>query len=431
MTKFLYHIQLLKLGVNNVISTGFQTVLMYLAILLFALFFNSKLFVVLWLSAPLFVVIFLVTDYIGRHYITREQTFNSRIVSHLADSMFNFDLIKSQGREKDKLKEFENIIDIDTFFRIRRYLWIQYSNRILYGIILLVGISFYFVQIYWPFIEFDSLTNLAATGIILGYFIRLLYSTARVGIFYEAFRLGLRLVLPKFPYSIDTSLRNPPKWNNLRFQSKKTKLSKYGGYINNFRLELSRGSKYLIYSEDAYGKSSLAKIIVGKKVNPSIIINDGKRRINTIKWSSYKSNNFYIADSVRFDISLAEYIFGKGVDDISRKDIDKIINELKPLGIFDFMFDHREFIGRNVQTDTLSKTENILLQIAHCIIKPKSIIAVDHTCLDGGNEKIIKALKILLDKCPKTTFVFFSNKPNTYFEYEKTFELNKAEFKEV
>lgn len=431
ITKFLYHIQLFKLGINNVLSNGMETIFMYIAIILFALFFNSKLFVVLWLSAPLFVIIFLITDFIGRHYITREQTFNSRIVEHLADSMFNFSLIKSQGREKEKLMRFENIIDIDAFFRIRRQLWIQYSNRILYAIILLVGVCFYFVQIYWPFIEFDSLTNLAATGIILGYFVKILYSTARVGIFYEAYRLGLSLVIPKFPYKFNRIIKNSPEWDTLRLHSKKIKISKFGSYIKKFDLKLEKSKKYLIYSEGSYGKSTIAKLIAGKKVNPSLVVNADKKRLTTEQWATFKSSNFFISDSINYEISIAEFLFGKGVDDISRKDIHGMIEIFKQHKIFNFMFDHREFIGRKILTDLISKTENILMQIAHCIINPKKIISIDHSCLEDPDKKIIKALDLLIEKCPQTTIVAFSKKPNTYLKYDKTFELNKAEFKEV
>lgn len=431
MTKFLYHIQLLKLGIGNVLSTGLQAVLMFIAILIFSLLFNAKLFMVMWLSAPLFLVIFLITDYIGRHYITREQTFNSRIVSHLADSLLNFSLIKSQAREADKLKEFDRLIEIDTYFRIRRQLWIQYSNRFLYGIILLVGVIFYFVQIYWPFIEFDSLTNVAATGIIIGYFIRVLYSTARVGIFYEAFRLGLRLVLPTFPYNLNKSVPKVPSWKKFRLHSKKTKLSKYGSYLKDFNFEIEKGKKYLVYSDGPFGKSSLAKYITGKKANESMIIDLDKKRIKSDNFTKYKNKSFYISDSIRFETTLAEYIFAKNLDDISANDINNLIETLKPYKIFDFLFDHKSFIGRLVTTDSLSKQENILLQIAHCMIKPKKIIAVDHTCLDDSNEAVKKALQILAEKTSGTTFVLFANKPNNLFKYDKTFELNKAEFKEI
>ncbi len=431
MTKFLYHIQLLRLGVSNVLATGLQALLMYIAILLFSIFFNPKLFLVLWLSVPLFIIIFLITDYIGRHYITREQTFNSRIVEHLADTLLNFSLFKSQGRERAKLKDFDNLIEVDTYFRIRRQLWLQFSNRFLYGIILLVGVIFYFVQIYWPFVEFDSLTNVAATGIIMAYFVKVLYSTARVGMFYEAFRLGLRLVVPKFPYNINKSILKLPSWKKLRFHSKKTKLAKYGNYIKDFNFEIEKGKKYLVYSNGSYGKSTLAKYLTGTKSNSSIIVNLDKRRFTSDIFTSYKNNSFFISEEIRFDITLAEYIFAKGLDDISRADIDELIDKLKKYEIFDFLFDHKSFIGREVVSGDLSTQENALLQIAHCIMNPKKLISIDHSCFDESYSQIIRGLEILLEECPKTTYVFFSNKPNNLFKYDKTFELNKAEFKEI
>jgi len=239
---------------NNVIYQGLHGIFLFSAILTFSFLFNPKLFLVLWLSFPLIVIIFLIMDYIGKYYITREQTFNSRIVSHLADSIINFDILKAQAREDEKLKEFEDFIDLDTYFRIRRQLWIQYSNRVLYAVLLLFVVTLYFIQIYWPFIQFDSISNIASSGIILGYFSSILFSFSRVGVFYEAFSLGLKLCTPNFSYSLKKNLKKEPKWSHLRFSGKKTKLSKYGGYIKNFKLNIANKSRILIYSDKSFGK---------------------------------------------------------------------------------------------------------------------------------------------------------------------------------
>ncbi len=175
MTKLLYHVQLLRMGLDNVFYQVIQATLLYIAIILFAFLFNPKLFVVLWVSLPVVLIVYVVMDYIGRYYVTREQTFNSRIVSHLADSLLNFDVLKTQAREEEKVREFDNYIQLDTFFRIRRQLWVQYSNRLLYGLMLLFGVLLYFVQLYWPFVEFDSISNVASTGLILGFFGKVLF----------------------------------------------------------------------------------------------------------------------------------------------------------------------------------------------------------------------------------------------------------------
>lgn len=177
--------------------------------------FNPRLYLLLWLSFILLLFIFLVTDYIGKYYVAREQTFNSRIVSHLADSLINFNLIKTYGQENHKLKELEQLIELDTYFRIRRQLWLKYSSRILLGFILIFGIGIYFIQIYWPFINFNSLTSVASTGIILAFFMRVLFATARSGIFFEAFRLGLILSTPNFQYSLSKIVENEPSWKTL------------------------------------------------------------------------------------------------------------------------------------------------------------------------------------------------------------------------
>jgi ABC-type multidrug transport system fused ATPase/permease subunit len=431
ITKLLYHVQLLKLGLNNIMYQGLQAIFLYFGIIIFSFIFNPKLFLVLWLSLPIIIIIFLVMDYIGRYYVTREQTFNSRIVAHLADSLLNFDVLKRQAREEEKLKEFANLIELDTYFRVRRQLWVQYSNRVLYGVILLFGVLLYFVQIYWPFIQFDSVTNVASTGLILGFFVRVLFSFSRCGVFFEAFRLGLRLSIPTFAYTLERTLRKMPKWEKLRFHSQKTKLSKYGSYIKNFELNINKKSRISIFAKDSFGKSTLASVITGQKCIESMIVNIGKKRITPKAWCSYKSDNYLITVDSSFETTIGEYLFGKSKSKITRSDVDDMYVLLKPYNFFDFLFSHKNLLGRQITSSDLSLTEIILLQIAHCIVSPKYLIAIDHSCMDQSNEVITEALRVLEQKSKNTAFIFFSSSENNILKYEKVFEISKREFKQI
>lgn len=431
MTKLLYHVQLLRMGLNNIVYQIIQASLLYIGIIAFAFLFNPKLFVVLWVSLPVVLIVFVVMDYIGRYYVTREQTFNSRIVGHLADSLLNFDVLKTQAREEEKLREFDNYIQLDTFFRIRRQLWVQYSNRVLYGLMLLFGVLLYFVQLYWPFVEFDSISNVASTGFILGFFGKVLFSFARVGIFMEAFRLGLRLSTPAFRYDLSRSIQSPPNWETLRFSGKKTKLSNRGGYIKNFDMKFKKGNRILVYSDNSYGKTTLARVIAGQKCIDSLNVTLDRKRVPSKKWCFYRSENYFIKANPTFDISLGEYLLGESKAKITRYDIDAVYKELKPYKIFDFIFDHKDVLGRRITNNNLSITEIILIQIAYCLLRPKSIISIDHMCFDQSKNEIIEGIKLLEKNSKSTTFVFFSSKANKTFNYAKTYHLDKTEFKQV
>lgn len=430
MTKFLYHVQLLKMGLQNIINQGLQAILIYFAILIFSFLVNPKLFTVLLLSTPILVIIFLITEHIGKYYVAREQTFNSRIVSHLADSLMNFDLLKIQARENEKLKEMDNLIELDKHFRVRRQLWLQYSNRVVYGLILLFGILLYFIQIFWPFIEFDSLTNIASSGIILGFYSHLLFSAARSGIFFEAFRLGLYLSLPKFISGKKAqSVQKAPSWNDLRLNSQKIQFSSYGEKIKNFELNIKKNDRLSIYGKRNYGKTTLARIITGQKCSKSVNFKLDKFRISSKDWCSYKKDNYFISANPTFDTSIGEYLLGKRKASITRQDFDSIFTNLKQHKIFDFLLSHNDLLGKRIMTHDLSITEIILLQIAHCLLNKKSLIAIDHVCLDlEDNEKIMKALQILDKNSPKSAIIYFSSIKNNLITYDKTYQLSKNQF---
>jgi ABC-type transport system involved in cytochrome bd biosynthesis fused ATPase/permease subunit len=431
MTKFVYHIQLLKMELQNVLNEGIRAVLLYAGILVISFLFNSNLFLVLWVSLPVVLILFFITDYIGKHYIVREQTFNTRIVSLLAESLMNFDTLKSHSREDEKLKEMDNLIDLDTYFRIRRNLWLKYSNRLLYGFILAFGIALYFVQVYWPFFDLGSVTSMASTGIILGFFIRVLFAVSRSGIFFEAFRLGLYLSVPQFNYNYDGSIEKAPEWQEVMIKSQKTKFSKYSDYINNFELPVKNNSRIAIVSDGPYGKSTLAKIISGQKCIDSIIFKMGKQRVASEKWCKYKNRNCYISGTNIFDTTVGEYLLGKNNSEITHEDIYHIYRTLKSYKIFNFLLTHREVFGRPIRNADLSFSEITLLQIAHCILVPKDIIAIDHLCINQQNEQILKGLQFLDKHCPKSAIIAFSSSQNKILNYDKTYQLYKNEFKEV
>jgi ABC-type transport system involved in cytochrome bd biosynthesis fused ATPase/permease subunit len=324
-------------------------------------------------------------------------------------------------------------MELDKHFRVRRQLWLQYCNRVLYGLILLFGILLYFIQIFWPFIEFDSLNNVASSAIILGFYTHLLFSAARVGIFFEAFRLGLYLSLPRFSYDkVAKGIKKAPSWNNLRLNSKRIKFSSYGENIKNFELNIKKNDRLSIYGKGNYGKTTLARIITGQKCSKNINFKLDKFRISSKDWCSYKSNNYFISANPTFDTSIGEYLLGKRKALITRHDFDSIFSNLKQHRIFDFLLAHNDLLGKRIVTHDLSTTEIVLLQIAHCLINQKSVIAIDHVCLDlEDNEKIIKGLQILDKNSPKTAIIYSSSIKNNLFTYDKTYQLSKNQFKEA
>lgn len=431
MTKILYHVQLLRMGFQNILTEGIQGILLYVGILAFSFVFNPRLFIVLWFSIPVLLLIFVITDYIGKYFVAREQTFNSRIVGHLADSLINYDILKAQAREEEQLKEFENLINLDTHFRIRRQLWIRYSTRVLYGVILMFGVALYFIQIYFPFLQFDSLTNIASTGIILGFFVRLLFSAARVGIFFEAFMLGIRLSTPKFYHKPTKHIQKFPKWNKLSILSQKTKLSKYGGYIKDFNLTINQGENISIISEGRNGKTTLARIITGHKYSQSVFIKLDKTRITSFKWTFYRKNNYLITANPYFDTTIGEILFSKDKTRITHDDIQALYETLSHYKIFDYLVKHKDLLGKRITKLDFSFSEVVLLQIAHCILQKKSIIAFDHLCIDSANNEIIDGMKILHKLHPKTSLIVFSKTENNYLTYDKSYKLHKTGFTKI
>lgn len=430
MVKMLYHVQLLKMGFERIINDGLSTLLLFIGLVVITFFINSKLFIILWLLTLLLLIVFLVSYFIGKYYITREQTFNTRIVSQLTRTITNQTLLTRQNRQEEEINELDKLIQLDTHFRIRRQLWINYSDRVLFGGILLTGLLLYIVQIYWPFMSLQNFSDAATSTIILGLFTKVIYGTSRIGIFLEPFNLGLKLSTPKASNKRSQKV-NMENWKTLNVKSRKTKISNKGGYIKDLNISIKPAERILITGDAGSGKSTLANAIAGEKNIKSINFELNGERLHANQWMQRVKDIYLISEDIFYKTTVGSLIFGKDNNKITPTDITNLYKILGGHELFKSIFKSKDLLGKTINSKNLSQQEKLTLQIAHCLVNKKAIIILDIHILDQPDSQIFVALALLNNIQPSTTIIVFGSKNNDYFEYDQKYQISQNQVKKV
>lgn len=425
MAKMVYHTQLMKMGLERVVLEGGKGAIFYAVILIAALFFSSTTVFWLCLGFPLLCLSFWIAFLIGRHYISQEQTLNSRLIKVLLHQMNNLPQTQSLGLAQERFNDLSNIIEQDTYFRMRRETWLKFSDRLVFALILLSGALLYLVKDFYPILHWNNWSD-GAVGIILtGFFTKILIQAIHAGIFWQAMQAGLQISVPEF-ITGKNPLDDRVKINfkkGLVLQGAQVKLSKFSKAIRDFHLELPPHSKTLIEGKGPVGKTTLAKHLCGlESVDSLNIKNDGEFYLS-VAWSKRNKYRQLISLIPIFRGSVGEFLLAKPADQMDSEDIDKIFSVLKKYPQFEFIFQYNEFLGKRFDSFQGSLTELCLLQFAAAIINKPKLICIDNSVTDLNNSLVQSSLEILETECAESIFVYFSEGEKQTDKYNNVYQL--------
>ena len=433
IAKFVYHTQLLKMALDKVVLEGSRGIIFYLVILVAAFLFSGSTFLWLLLGFPLLCVICVIFYFIGSYYISREQTLNTRILKALVQQMGNLHQITALGLAQERFDMISQLLEQDTYFRKRREIWVKFSDRLIFALIILISALLYVVKDFLPIMSWNNWSE-GAMGIILaGFFTKIVMQASHAGLFGQALKTGLIITIPEFVNS-QNKLDRKVKIDfdqTILIRGKKVKLSKFGNSIAQMNLEIPPKSKILVQSEGPLGKSTLAKFIAGLNTIESLNVKIGKKLIFAINWSQENHLRQYISMSHIFQEAVAEYILAKPSAEISSEDINNLFLKLKKYPEFEFIFVYNNFLSKRFNSFQSSESEFVLLQVAQAVLAQPRLISIDHTVYDSPNLLVKKALDILKEACPNTTFVYFSGIIDTSNneKFDHIYRLTKNEFK--
>lgn len=433
IAKISYHLPLLQMGLDNSIIGLMQWSLYVLGLLIISSFISTTLLIIVLLAIPVNIIIALIGYYIAKKYVTKETTLYSKIIKHITFSLYELPFIQKHKLEKENIQTLDELVKLDTHFRIRRSIWLLFGNRIIFGLlILVVGLS-YILRIYSPdfFLEIQ-VDNLLISGIIFVYLVRLFYTSLKIGLFILPTKLGLILSLPE---SSKEKIRRDiiKKISSISFKTKKAKLFWLGKYMKNINLEFNSKDRVLIYGKSCVGKTHLGYLLscMGRFNNQAWVVKANGKRYLYNNWQEKFRNAYFIEPQLTSEKNVGEILTGKNRENISQTDIEKVFQTISECPPLHFILSFRRFTAENCQTVTLNPVHLFALEAAYCLVNKPAIIVVDNLWLDLNQERINEILKIMAEKLPDSIIILLSTKENSLISYNQKYVISENQIEKI
>ena len=433
IAKISYHLPLLQMGLDNSIIGLMQWSLYVLGLLIISSFISTTLLIIVLLAIPVNIIIALIGYYIAKKYVTKETTLYSKIIKHITSSLYELPFVQKHKLEKESIQTLDELVRLDTHFRIRRNIWLLFGNRIIFGLlILVVGLS-YIVRIYSPdfFLEIQ-VDNLLISGIIFVYLVRLFYTSLKIGLFILPTKLGLILSLPE---SSKEKIRRDmtKKISSISFKTKKAKLFWLGKYIKNIILEFKAGDKILFFGKSCTGKTHLGYLLSswGHFSNQTWIVKMNQKRYSYSDWQGKFRNAYFIEPQLTSQKNVGEILTGKNRENISQTDIEKVFQVISECPPLHFILSFQKFTAENCRTITLNPVHLFALEAAYCLVNKPAIIVVDNLWLDLNQEKINAILKIMAEKSSDSIIIFLATKENSLVSYNQKYVISENQIEKI
>ena len=424
LAKISYHLPMFSMGVTNCLVGLVRWLLFVFIYIVLCFVFGWKL---LWWAVFSFVFSFIVAGsafLIAKKYVIKETTFYSQIIKLVDFSLSDWQFTKFFRRENEALEDFNRLVDLDSYFRVRRELWLRFGASLVF--VLLVLFSWFIGKFNSEIYSFLSISanNRFILVILIVYCSRLLYESLRVGLYSVPFLFGLSLSVP--PKGI-RSLSNlvKAKFKELTIQSAKTKLFKKSKYYKNLKFQFMVGSRYLITGDKLSGKTKLAKLLAGRgefNRHAWIIKADKRRFFYNDFFRAYKGT-YFIDPAFTSGRTLLEIVAGKEKNRLKAEDLLRIDDLIKSHPeLTDLFFERADWRLRAEKFVTNSKS-CLLLQIAYCLENKPLIVSLDNYWLDLNDPTIDSLLSLLSRELPDSILVFFASQKRSLLDYDAYYEI--------
>lgn len=425
IAKISYHLPLLSTGLANSLA-GSVRWLLFVAILLFLAFvFGYKLLIFVGAAIILGLLIFAAAFWVSYNYVTKETTFYSQIIRLVDFNLSDWRFVKKFKRERTVMTEFDNLVELDSYFRVRRDIWLRFSASVIF--VLLIFLAF-FAGTWNSRLEYffgaASLDTRFIMIISLVYFSRLLYESLRAGLYAVPFLLGLKLSVPQFsPRRLGSNRSCRAK--SIIFQAQKAKLSKQARIYRSFNFEFKSGARYLITGKANSGRSALARLFTGSAVygRRAWVIKDEKKRYFYNEFFDKYAGFYYLDPNFKSHRSLLETVSGKEKTEIEATDLAAASNLVNQYSELRQIFSEREDWRFRADKFGHNAKNTLLLQVIYCLLHPPRLIAIDNTWLDSQDEAIIALLRLLDKLLSESSLIFFARQDDKLFNYTQNYEI--------
>ncbi len=427
IAKISYHLPLATLGVSNTFF-GFWRWLMYLGIVvLISTISQYHVFSVVGVFVLVSALLFFGGYAVSRLYVSQEVTFYSQIIREMDINTTNISFLNIFRQQDSVLSKFDKLVLFDSFFRIRRDIWMRLGFKMVFIFLVVVSIcSHFFPTIFFSFLGTGDSGERFLFILLLIYFSRALHESMRMGLYIFPARLGISLTVFQSSAHLTADTTCSLREKSLGFYSHKTKLFSEGSYHRNIRFGFNPGDRVLFFGSNMTGKTALARLFAGVTAyNPRAIkVTVDAKRFEFTAWQSVCGDVYFFDPNFRTDRTLMECVMGKLRDRITT---EEFAEALRIMNRYPSIVDLVSADGNyTVSADTVLRNplQAFALHALHSLVTGRPVLVIDNFWLDLQYPRIIDMIRILGQALPTSIMLVFANTANDFLPYTQQHELS-------
>mgnify|MGYP000529400220 CR=1 FL=1 len=429
IAKMSYHLPLLSMGLDHSLFGGVRWFLSTCILFSVGALLGIKILGLVVIISVGSLLCMGVAYWVAHYYISQEVTSYSQVIRTSILSFFELSTLQTMQGEHTALRDFDNSVGVDSYFRVRRDVWLRYVSRAGMALLFLGGFVFSIILFTFPGAStfFSSTGNPILMAVIALYGLRLFYESIQTGLYLPPLRLGVLLSIPKHS-SYPRSHRTLP-WSSLKFFSNKIKFYEEGNYFKHVSMTYVRGGRYLCVNESGEIISHLAQLLGSEYVfnQPGWQVQIDDVRMNISSWFETFDQGYYLRPSIQSEKTLGELILAKDARDITSSDMETLYKLFDRYPVFSKVLPRKRFVSESVRVYAGDLHALCAIQILACIIQKKEFIVVDPLWIDllyPELNDLMHALDMLL---PEATLVVCSRQDNNLLAYTKVYTITNNE----
>lgn len=408
-TKITFHFNLLQMGVRNAVLLLPGFIVMTVLLLVVSAIIDTWLFWATATATAFSFVLMAAGYFIARRYVSKDQTLYSRILNEIQRAVYNRTSLQSIAGSAAMTESIDALVDLDSYFRIRRELWVRFTPQVIFILAILAVAASFYLDAWGGNYSRLLVTDAAAVGFVSAFSLRQMRNALLIGLFAIPLHLGSVLCIPTFSLTPQRPWLDPPESLSLRTSSFRVQSD---GPRKRYQWDFSKGQRVRFETSEDYRR--VIRVIRGGLDNQDgkawVTVHNGDRCAYN-QWKHGWDGPLIVSSTYREETPLAVILTGQMPDEIDGETVDRVFGQIESLPNIQSFNLKVSDLRCPVVPERFGWERLMAIQVVAAIINEPAMVIVDPVVSRYPSELLETLLRDLERDSDRSILIGFENYP--------------------